>query len=169
VAKLRHVVEQAVGLGEKSKRCGAWHIVFLGLRNRLVDDLGRALERGIQECLVGLELLPSIDRAAAGCDCKQQKNTCKSCPETVASVTCAFRALHNLVEAETQEPSDYLLLGDLLAVAFRTDVGRNRFFSIVGNLSIRPDLEAQRWRETFARGIAGLAFDSHRDHAPGAA
>jgi len=72
---------------------------------------------------------------------------------------------HDLVEAETHEPSDHLLLGNLLAVALRTDVGCHRFFALIGNLSIRSNFEAQRWRETFARGIARLAIDNRGDHA----
>jgi hypothetical protein len=164
-----HVVEQTLGLGEKTKRRGARHVVLLRLRNGLVDDLGRALERGIEECLVGLELLPGIDRAAARCDREHEKHTRERCPDSVATPARPFRPPHDLVKAEAEEPGHHLLLGDLLAVALLSCVGRNRFLALVGDLSIRSELAPQRGRETFARGIARLAIDDQRDHALAAA
>ena len=167
-AELRHVVEQTFGLDKKTQRCCARHVIFLRLRHSFVDDLGRALERGIEECLVGLELLPGIGRAAACRDSEQEKNARQRRPEPVASMARPFRAPHNLVKTEAEQPRYHLLLSDLLAVALRTRVGRNRLLALACNLSIRPDFVLQRPRKAFARGIAWLAADDHWDHALGA-
>src|SRR5262249_26685093 len=138
-------------------------------RHRLVHDLSRARERGIEERFIGLELLPGIDRAAGCRNRKQEENAGERSPEPVAPPACLLGAPQDLVESHPQKRRDDLLLGDLLAVTRRPRVSRNRLLALIRDPSVGANLMAQRGRKAFAQGIAGLADDDDRDHARGAA
>src|SRR5262245_10119566 len=83
----------------------------------------------MEECLVGRELLPCIDRAAACCDREHEKKPGKGGPKAVAPFARPCRSPHDLVKSEAKESRHHLLLGNLLAVALRARVGCNRFFA----------------------------------------
>src|SRR6202040_1585147 len=113
------------------------------LGDRLIDDLGRLLERGIEERLVGPELLPGIDGAGARRDRKQEKYAGERGPEAVLAPARPLGAAHDLVEAEPQQPRHQLELGDLLAVAPRPRVGGDRLLGLAGERTARVKFEAQ--------------------------
>jgi hypothetical protein len=83
-AEARHIVEQTLGLGEELKSRGPRHIVFVSLGHRRVDDVGRGLQCGFEEGLVGLELLPRVEGAAGRRDRKQEKYSGKPRPDSTA-------------------------------------------------------------------------------------
>src|SRR5262249_50735482 len=122
-AVLRHVIEHTFRFVEKRERRGARHIVFLGLFNRLAYDLGGALERGVEECLIGLELLPGINRADARCERKHQEHACKRAPETVTALAHALSASEHFVGANANETGDYLGKTKALAIAAVAQIG----------------------------------------------
>lgn len=165
----RHVVEQALRLTEKLQRRGARHAVLLGLSDRCVDDLGRALEGRVEERLVGLELVPGVDGAAGGGDGEQQEDARQRRPDPVAPPARALGTANDLVEAEAEQPRHHFLLGDLLAVVLWPRIGGDRLLALVAERAVRTELEAQRRREAFALRIARLALDDHRDHPVAAA
>jgi hypothetical protein len=105
-------------------------LYFSAWAHGFVDDVGRALERGIEECLVGLELLPGIDRTAACCDREYEKDARECGQEPVAARARPFRSPRDLVQAEAEKPRHDLLLSDLLAVALLARISRNGFLRL---------------------------------------
>ena len=117
---LRRSVDQALGPAEKRERRRARHVVFLGLHHRPVDNLGCTLERSVQECLVGLELMPGKDRAAAHHDREGKEQARKYGPELLAASAGLLGAAEDFVGVDAGETGDHLGEAEALAVAALT-------------------------------------------------
>src|SRR5262249_37822082 len=159
-AVLRHVIEHTFGFVEKRKRRGARHIVLLGLFNRLVYDLGGALERGIEECLVGLELLPRIDRAGARCEREHQEHSCERTPTPVPALARPLGATECFISANADETGDYLGKTEALAIAAVAQIGTKHSDWVIRDCAVGPEFVTQSWWKVVRRS----AVDDDRDH-----
>src|SRR5262249_13259018 len=123
------------------------------------------LERRVEESLVGLELMPGIGGAAGGGDREQQEHPGERAPEPVAPPPRPLRTPYDLVEAEPKERGRKLVLREVLAVALRPRVGRDRLLAFLGRCAGGTELEAQRRGEALPLRVAGFAFDDQRNDA----
>jgi len=155
-SETRHVVEKTLRLSQKLDRRSARHIVFRGLRNGGGNDLGRGLKRGIEECLVGLQLLPGIERAACGGDREQRQDTNDRIAYPRPSPALAFRPTKHLVGAQPDQPGDNLGKRQLASVAAITQIGGQYTIAL-------PDLWRQRRREAFPIRVPGLTRNDQWD------
>ena len=113
----RHTVQQALGIAQKRQRGGARHVVLLGLRHRHVDNRGGTLERGVEQCLVGLELLPRVDGAAPGRDRDQEEDARERAPESVVPPARSLGAAEDFFGVDAGEAGNHLGEAEALAIA----------------------------------------------------
>src|SRR5262249_8580503 len=161
-AVLRHVFEQTLGIAEKRERRGARYIVFLGLIHCLVDDLGGALERSIQKCLVCFKLLPGIDRAGACCERKHQEHARDRAQKPVPPLARALGTTEHFVSANSDKTGDYLGKTEALAIAAITQIGTKHSDWMISDCAVGSEFVPQGWWKVVRR----RALDDDRDHRP---
>ena len=162
-AKARHVVEQAFGLGQQGKRRLARHAVGFRLGYRHIHDIGGALQRCGQKRLVGLELLPGIDRAAGRSYGEDGEGGDDAIAHATLAAPLALGAAEDIVRGKSEQSGDDLGERKRSAVALIARVGRQQFDLSLGDAAFAVELEFERWRKAFEFGIAGLAGDDQRD------
>ena len=157
----RHGVEQAFRAGQQRHRRRARHVVFLGLCDRLVDDLGRAFQGRFEECLVGLELLPRIDGAPRRRECEDGQHRDDAVADVGRAPPLPLRAAEHVVGGEADQRRDDLGNGETLAIAVLPHIRRkDRGGGPVGDGAVGGELVAQGGREILRIG----SLDDDRNH-----
>ena len=153
-------------MGQQGECRLARHAVSLGLGDRRINDVGGALQRGAEERLVGLELLPGIGGAAGCRDGKDGEHGDDAVAHAALAAALALGAAEDVVGGDAEQPGDDLGEREGLAVALLARVGREQLDRLVRDLAVGIELEFERRREAFELGIAGLAADDQRDDRP---
>ena len=121
------------------------------------------LQRGGEERLVGLELLPGIDRAAGRRDGEDGEGGDDAIAHATLAAALALGAAEDVVGGYAEQTGNDLGESELLAVAFLAGVGGEQLDLSLSDAALGVELEFERGRKAFELGVAGLAADDQRD------
>src|SRR5262249_32080403 len=117
-----------------------------------------ALETSVEECLVGLELLPGIDRTGAGCEREHQEYSREHTPKPVPALARSLGATEHFISANADETGNYLGKTEAFAIAAVAQIGTKH--RLIGDCAVRREFIAQGSRKVVRR----RAVDDNRDH-----
>ena len=120
--------------------CSAWATAVMTMSVAL-------LSVALEERLVGLELVPGIDRTAGGGDREQQEHARERRPEPVAPPPRPLGAADDVVGGNADQAGDHLGEAERLAVAASRRSGPRIVTGRVGDRAVGRKLVAQRRRE----------------------
>ena len=147
-------------LREQFERCGARHVVFFRLRDRRVDDVGCGLECGVKKSLVGLELLPGVDGAAARQNRQQQTEAGDCSPNPRPAPACPFGPRRKTSSALSPvRPAMTFGKAESFAIGGVAQIGPENSDRAISHAAVRVELESQCWRKV----VGPFAIDNDRD------